>query len=160
MASGWKFSWRGVPVSQHHQFRFMWSSVSFLFYPYISCPPLHNSVGYGLTVLWSCWITILDLEKRECHWWTPHPKTHLLRRTRVVYSLAPFLTKASLRLPCIFSSYIYNAHSSYFSLFHLCWLLRETKRETVACYFVVLSFCQQIFRHLTLRQHSDLQSLF
>ena len=62
----------------------------------------------------SCRITILGLEKQENHWWTPHPEMHLILRTRVIHLLAPFLTKASLRLPCVFPSYIYSAPSSFF----------------------------------------------
>ena len=47
-----------------------------------------------------------------------------------------------------------------FCLFHLCWLLRETKRETVACYFIFFSFRQHIFHHLTLHQYSGLLSKY
>ena len=107
----------------------MWSSVCFLFCPHISCPILHNSVGYGLTILWSCWITILGLEKWECHLWTPRPETHLLRQTRVVYSLAPFLTKASLHLPCVFSSYIYTVLIPHISLISSLLIIERVKER-------------------------------
>ena len=61
---------------------------------------------------------------------------------------------------CFFLLYI-QCSFLIFSLFHLCWLLRETKKETVTCYFVVFfSFRQQVFRHLTFRQHSDLPSKY
>ena len=107
VTSEWKLSWRGVPVSQHRHLHHMWSSIYSFVLPLHQLPPTPQ-----FRRLWtngfveSCWITILGLEKRECHWWTPHPETHLLRRTCVVYSLAPFLTKASLHLPCVFSFYI------------------------------------------------------
>ena len=131
------------------------------FCPCISCPLLHNFVGYELTILWSLVkLPFWAWRSGKINWWTPYPEMHLLLRTHVVHLLALFLTKASPRLPCVFPFYIYSAHSSFFSLFHLCWLLRETKRETVACYFVVFSFRQHIFRHLTLRQYSDLPSKY
>ena len=93
--------------------------VGLLFFcPRISCPLLHNSVGYKSTVLWS----LVELpfwawRSGKINWWTPRPEMHLLLQTRVVHLLAPFLTKASLHLPCVFSSYIYNAHSLFFAYF-------------------------------------------
>ena len=84
-----------------------------------------------------CRITFLGLEKWENHWLIPRPEMLLMPRTRVVHSLAIFLTKASLRLPCVFPSYIYNASSSF--SFISSWLIIERDRETVACYSVVLA---------------------
>ena len=80
--------------------------------------------------LWSlCQITFLGLEKRENHRLIPHPEMHLMPKTRVVLPLTPFLTKASLRLPRVFPSYIYSAPFAF--SFISSWLIfeRETERD-------------------------------
>ena len=57
----------------------------------------------------------------------PRSAIHLMPKTRVGLLLAPFLTKVSLRLPCVFPSYIYSAPSSF--SFILSWLIIERDRE-------------------------------
>ena len=61
-------------------------------------------------------------------WVTPRSTMHLMPKTCVGPSLAPFLTKASLRLPRSFPSYIYSVPSSFLSISF--WLIWE--REIVA----------------------------
>ena len=104
-------------------------------------------------------ITILGPEKRENRWLTPRLEMHLLLRTRVVHLLALFLTKASLRLPCVFPSYIYSARSPFSFISSL--LIIERDREIVRPLLLRrLRFCQHIFRHLIFRQSSGLPSKY
>ena len=70
----------------------------------------------------------MGLEKWENHWLIPRLEMHLMPKTRVSLSLAPFLMKVSLRLPRVFPSYIYSV-PSLFSFISF-WLIFE--RETVA----------------------------
>ena len=80
-------------------------------------------------------IIFLGPEKREDHL-VNSSKMHLIPKTRVSLPLAPFLTKASLRLSCVFPSYIYSAPSLFF--FISFWLIFD--RETVAIDSVDLAF--------------------
>ena len=106
-----------------------------------------------------CRITILGPKKQENRWLTPRPEMHLMLRTRVIHLLAPFLTKASLRLPCIFPFYIYSASSLFSFISSL--LIIERDREIV-CRLLLsrLNFRQHIFRHLIFRQSSGLPSKY
>ena len=100
-------------------------------------------------------ITILGPEKRENRWLTPRLEMHLLLRTRVVHLLALFLTKASLRLPCVFPSYIYSARSPFSFISSL--LIIERDREIVRRLLLRrLRFRQHIFCHFIFRQSSGL----
>ena len=80
-------------------------------------------------------------------------------KTRVVHLLAPFLTKASLRLPCIFPPYIYRAPSSFFFILSLQIIERDKERGR-RLLLRQLSFHQHIFRHLIFRQSSSLPSKY
>ena len=122
--------------------------------PYSIIPSVLNWRFCGV-----CSITILSPEKRENRWLTPHPEMHLMLRTHVVHLLAPFLTKASLCLPCIFPSYIYSEPSPFSFISSL--LIIERDREIVRRLLLRrLSFRQHIFRHLIFRQSSGLPSKY
>ena len=80
-------------------------------------------------------------------------------RTRVVHLLAPFLVKASLRLPCVFPSYIYSAPSSFSFISSLLIIERDRERDR-RLLLRRLSFRHFIFRHLIFRQSSGLFSKY
>ena len=125
--------------------------VIYLFFFHISCPLLNNFVDFKLMNLRSlCQITFLGPEKQENHRLIPHPEMHLMPKTRVVLPLTPFLSKASLRLPCVFPSYIYSAPFSF--SFISSWLIfeRETERDRR---FLLRRLN---FRHFIYRQSSGL----
>ena len=127
--------------------------VIYLFFFHISCPLLYNCVNFKLTDLWSlCQITFLGPEKRENHLLIPCLEMHLMPKTRVVLPLALFLTKASLRLPHAFPSYIYSAPSSFSFISSWQIFKRETKRD---CRFLLRRLS---FRHFIYRQSSGLSS--
>ena len=101
-----------------------------LFLFHISCPLLYNLIDFKLTGLWSL-VKLLFWAQRsgKIIWLIPRSAMHLMPKTRVDLPLASFLTKASLRLPRVFPSYIYNAPSLFF--FISLWLIfeRETERD-------------------------------
>ena len=128
----WKLSWSRVSVSQHRQFHYMWSSVYFLFFPYISCPLLHNSFG-----LWiDGFVESLNyyFGSREAGMWFMNS----LSRDAFIALNTCCLLVGSVHDKGVASSsvrfFLLYIQCSFliFLLFHLCWLLRETKRETVA----------------------------
>ena len=80
-------------------------------------------------------------------WVTPRSTMHLMPKTRVGSPLALFLTKASLRLPRSFPSYIYNVPSSFFSISF--WLIWE--REIVAFNSVNPAFTSVTLSTVTLK---------
>ena len=158
--SGWKLSWRGIPVNLHRHRHPMRSSVYSFF---------------GLTSVAPYSIILLVMDWRFCgvllnyHFGSREAGKSLMnsssRDAFIAWNTCPPLVgsvpdegvaSSSVRF---FLLYI-QCTFLIFSLFHLCWLLRETKRETIACYFVAFRFRQQIFRHLTLRQYSDLPSKY
>ena len=109
----------------------------YYFFSHISCPLLHNLVDFKLTGLWSL-VKLLFWAQRsgKIIWLIPWSTMHLMPKTHVNLPLAPFLTKASLRLSRVFPSYIYSAPSLFF--FISLWLI--FKRETVAFDSVNLAF--------------------
>ena len=118
------------------------SSIFFL----INCPPLYNLVVLDGRVMEFGYLLFWVQRSGKITWRIPRAVIHLMLWTCVALSLAPFVTKASLRLPRIFSLYTYGASSS-FSLFHPCWFLREKTR--------CLWFCQSVlYFHQFLRPHS------
>ena len=80
-------------------------------------------------------------------------------RTCVVHLLAPFLAKASLRLPCVFPSYIYSAPSSFSFISSLLIIERDRERD-YRLLLRRLSFRHFIFRHLIFHQSSGLSSTY
>ena len=128
----------------------------YLFFFHISCPLLHNFVNFKLTDLQSiCQITFLGPEKQENYRLIPCPEMYLMPKTRVILPLAPFLTKASLRLLRVFPSYIYSTPSSFSFISSELIFERETKRDRrfLLCR---LSFCHFIYRQssgLSLESH-------
>ena len=134
--------------------------VGLLFFVFTSVAPysiIPSVINWGFVE--SCRITILGQEKRENHWWTPRLEMHLMLQTRVVHLLAPFLTKASLCLLCVFFSYIYSAPSSFSFISFLLIIKRDTERDR--CLLLRhFNFRQHIFRHLILHQSSGLPSKY
>ena len=101
-----------------------------LFFFHISCLLLHNLIDFKLTGLWSLVKLLFWAQRsRKIIWLIPRSTMHLMPKTRVGLLLALFLTKASLHLPRVFSSYIYSAPSLFF--FISFWLIfeRETERD-------------------------------
>ena len=87
----------------------------YLSFFHISCPLLHNLVDLKLTDLWSL-VKLLFWARRneKIIWLITRSETHLMPKTRVGLLLTLFWTKASLRLPYVFPSYIYSAPSLFF----------------------------------------------
>ena len=105
----------------------------YLFFFHISCLLLHNLVNFKLTDLWSL-VKLLFWAQRsgKIIWLIHRSKMHLMPKTHVGLPLAPFLTKASLRLPCVFPSYIYSTPSLFF--FISFWLIFERETEKGRCF--------------------------
>ena len=80
-------------------------------------------------------------------------------QTRVVHLLAPFLTKVSLRLLCVFFSYIYSAPSSFSFISSLLIIKRDTERDR-RLLLRHFNFRQHIFRYLILCQSSGFPSKY
>ena len=99
-----------------------------LFFFHINCPLLHNLVDFKLTGLWSLVkLPFWAQRSGKIIWLIPRSAMQLMPKTHVGLPLAPFLTKTSLRLPHVFSSYIYSALSLFF--FISLWLFFERERE-------------------------------
>ena len=132
------------------------------FCPCISCPLLHNFVGYELTILWSLVkLPFWAWRSGKINWWTPYPEMHLLLRTHVVHLLALFLTKASLRLPCVFPFYIYSAHSSFFPYFIFAdyWERQRERPSLVTSSFLASVNISSVTSH-SVNIQTFLQSIF
>ena len=102
----------------------------YLFFFHISCPLLHNLIDFKLIDLWSL-VKLLFWAQRSKKIISliPRSEKHLMPKTRVGLPLAPFLTKASLRLLHVFPSYIYSAPSLFFFISFYLIFERETKRD-------------------------------
>ena len=116
------------PCCRHYKPSYCLWLQHLLFFFHISCPLLHNLIDFKLTGLWSLVKLLFWAQRREkIIWLIPRSTMHLMPKTRVSLLLAPFLMKALLRLPCVFSSYIYSAPSLFF--FISLWLVFERERE-------------------------------
>ena len=102
----------------------------YLFFFHISCPLLHNLIDFKLTDLWSLVKLLFWAQRsRKIISLIPRSEMHLMPKTRVGLPLAPFLTKASLRLLHVFPSYIYSAPSLFFFISFCLIFERETERD-------------------------------
>ena len=156
----WELGWRDIPVSQYRRRRPMWSSVYSFFVP-ISVAPysiIPSIINWRFCGVMSNYHfrpgekgkSIDELLVLRCIYCSKHVSSICWPRS---WRRCRFVFRA-------FFPPIYTMLILIFCLFHLFWLLRETKRETVACYFIFFSFRQHIFHHLTLHQYSGLLSKY
>ena len=130
MASdGWKFSWRGVPVSQHHQCHPVWSSVYSCFVPtsVVTYSIIPSVMGWQFCGVLSNYhfesreagMSLMNSSSRDAFIApnTCRPLVGSVPNEGVASSSVRFFL---LYIQCSFLI---------FSLFHLCWLLRETERD-------------------------------
>ena len=101
--------------------------VIYLFLSHISWPLLHNFVDFKLTDFGVLSNYLFGPREAGKSFINSSSQDAFNARTRVVHSLTPFLTKASLCLPRVFPSYIYSAPSSF--SFISSWLIIERDRE-------------------------------